>query len=208
MEDVLDPKRTAFIVADMQRDIVSAFAFDQGVVARMAKAIAGARQRGLAILYVVVHRRADGRDAVPAVTDAARQAAQGGQTRALPRDFLCEGAPGTEIVDELTPQPGDYTVVKRRVSAFHGTSLELFLRSAKIDTILIGGVATNMVVEGTCREARDRDFNCVVLSDCCSGPSREIHEWTLANSFSWMARVRTADQTMAMLDQFSRKGEG
>ncbi len=156
----------------------------------------------------MVHRQADGRDAVPAVTDAARQAARGGQARALPPDFLHEGAPGTQIVDELAPEPGDYTVVKRRVSAFHGTSLELFLRSAGIDTILIGGVATNMVVEGTCREARDRDFNCVVLSDCCSGPSRETHEWTIANSFSWMARVRTADEAMAMLDRFPGKGEG
>lgn len=203
MEDILDPKRTALIVADMQRDIVAHFAFDQGVVGRLATAVAGARKRGLPIIEVMVQRRADGKDAVPAITDGAIQQARSGKASSLPADFLQEGAPGAEIVEELKPQPGDYVVVKRRVSAFYGTSLELFLRSAGIDTILIGGIATNMVVEGTCREARDRDFGCVVLSDCCSAPSQEAHEWALANGFAWMARVRTAEQAMAMLDQFS-----
>lgn len=202
MDDVLDPKRTALVVADMQRDVVANFAFDRSVVDRVAKAVAGARRRGLPTIYVVVHRRPDGGDAVPIVTDTALQQARNGREPSLPRDFLHEGAPGTQIVDALNPQPEDYIVVKRRMSAFHGTSLELFLRSAGIDTILIGGVATNMVIEGTCREARDRDFSSVVLSDCCSAPSRETHEWALANSFPWMSRIRTADQAMALLDQF------
>ena len=206
MEDVLDPKRTALIVADMQRDVVANFAFDRGVVASMAKAIAGARQRALPVMYVMVQRRPDGGDAVTTVTDAALQQAQSGQAPALPANFLHEGASGTRIVDELAPQPGDYIVVKRRVSAFYGTSLELFLRSAGIESILIGGVATNMVVEGTCREARDRGFNCVVLSDCCSAQSREAHEWTLANSLPRFARVRTAAQAMAMLDRCAAEG--
>ena len=199
MEDILDPTRTALIVADMQRDVVANFAFDRDVAQRMAKAVAGARQRGLPIMYVVVERRASGGDAAPVVTDAGLR--QSGQASTLPADFLHEGAPGTQIVDELKPQPDDYLVVKRRVSAFYGTSLELYLRSASIDTIMIGGVATNMVVEGTCREARDRDFNCVVLSDCCSAPSREVHDWALVNAFPWMARVKTADEAMALLDQ-------
>ena len=203
MQDVLDPERTALVVADMQRDIVAHFAFDKDVVGRMAKAVAGARQRGLPIMYVVVHRRANGGGAVPAITDAALHQASSGQAPAMPADFLHEETSGTQIVDELTPQPNDYLVVKRRVSAFYGTSLEIFLRSAGIDTILIGGVATNMVVEGTCREARDRDFNCVVLSDCCSAPTQSCLDWTLANSFPRMARVRTADEAMAKLDQFS-----
>lgn len=202
MDDVLDPTRTALLVADMQRDVVAHFAFDRRVVDRMAQAVAGARERGLPIVSVMVQRRPDGRDAVPTVTDAALERERSGGGPALPPDFLHEGAPGAQIVDELAPEPSDYLVVKRRVSAFYGTSLELYLRSAGIDTIVIGGVATNIVVEGTCRDARDRDFHCVALSDCCSAPSREVHEWALANSFPWMARVRTADQALAMLDQF------
>lgn len=203
MEDTLDPTRTALIVADMQRDIVAHFAFDAGVVGRMARAVAAARERGLPIFYLVVQRRADGRDATPVITDAALQQARDGVAPALPPDFLHAGAPGTQIVEELAPRPGDEVIVKRRVSAFYGTPLELLLRSAGIDTILIGGVATNMVVEGTCREARDRGFHCVVLSDCCSASSREAHEWTLAHGLPWLARVRTTEQAFALLDRFS-----
>ena len=84
MQDVLDPERTALVVADMQRDIVAHFAFDKSVVGRMAKAVAGARQRGLPIMYVVVHRRANGGSAVPAITAAALHQARRGQTRAMP----------------------------------------------------------------------------------------------------------------------------
>ena len=107
MQDVLDPERTALVVADMQRDIVAHFAFDKNVVGRMAKAVAGARQRGLPIMYVVVHRRTNGGGAVPAITDAALHQASGGQTMAMPADFLHEEASGTKIVDELYPD-GDF----------------------------------------------------------------------------------------------------
>ena len=197
MENTLDPRQTALLVADMQCSVVEGFAFDKGVVQRLARMVEECRREGVPIFYVKVLRRADGKDAPPVVTDAGLRAAALGQARGI---ILTEGAPEAEILPELAPQPGDYVIVKRRVSCFYGTPLELFLRSRGIDTLMMGGIATNMVIESTVRDGRDRDFNMVVLEDCCSAATREAHNAALV-SLALFARVMTSQEALEKLRQ-------
>jgi nicotinamidase-related amidase len=94
---------------------------------------------------------------------------------------------------------GDVTIIKSRYSAFIGTELDLILRSHSIDTLIIGGVLTNVCCESTAREARMRDYKVVFLSDGTATrdvpdfgfgrvPAADVQRYTLALIACFLAR--------------------
>jgi nicotinamidase-related amidase len=83
---------------------------------------------------------------------------------------------GTQVHPDLGQQPGDFDIVKHRVSPFHGTNLDVILRTHGIRRIYCSGISTNAVVQAAVREGHDRDYEMVVLEDCCCGLSTEEHE--------------------------------
>jgi len=85
------------------------------------------------------------------------------------------GGWGTEIHPNLAQQPGDVQVIKHRVSPFYSTTLSVQLRAAGIERIYCSGVSTQAVVQATVRDGHDRDFDMVVLEDCCAAHSLEEH---------------------------------
>lgn len=94
------------------------------------------------------------------------------------RPFLAEagfriGDPGRDLVPGL-PRP-DYELDKPRFSAFHGTALEVLLRSLDIDTVALTGIVTHGGVEATARDAMIRDFAVVILQDCVAAFDEELH---------------------------------
>ena len=90
------------------------------------------------------------------------------------------GGWGTEVHAAAAPLPGDFDIVKHRVSPFYGTVLEPILSAQRIDTIFVSGVSTNAVVQAAMREGQDRDFRMVLIEDCCSALTPEEHEQALA----------------------------
>ena len=86
------------------------------------------------------------------------------------------GSWGTQVHPDLGQQPGDFDIVKHRVSPFYGTDLEVILRTHGVRRIYCSGISTNAVVQATVREGHDRDYEMVVLEDCCCGLSAEEHE--------------------------------
>ena len=85
-------------------------------------------------------------------------------------------------------------VVKRRVSAFAGSDLEIVLRSQGVQRLVLCGIATSGVVLSTLREAADKDYRLTILSDCCADMDAEVHNLLLAKIFPRQADVITADQ--------------
>jgi nicotinamidase-related amidase len=83
---------------------------------------------------------------------------------------------GTLVHPDLGQQPGDFDIVKHRVSPFHGTTLDLILRTHGIRRIYCSGISTNAVVQAALREGHDRDYEMVLLEDCCCALSTEEHE--------------------------------
>ena len=77
---------------------------------------------------------------------------------------------------ELTPQAGDVVITHQRISGFAGTQLNVLLRSRGVDTVLVAGVATNLSVEGTARDASNLGFRTLVVSDACAAASEAAHE--------------------------------
>jgi len=86
---------------------------------------------------------------------------------------------GTEFHEKLNVQPTDFVITKHRVSAFYATSLEAFLRPNQIQNLILIGVSTDMAIQTTAREAHDRDYKVIIVSDACGAGSVESHEFTL-----------------------------
>lgn len=115
------------------------------------------------------------------------------------RNMLNESLPGSASIPELAPQPGDIDIVRRRVSAFYNTDLEVVLRGLKANTLLLTGMSTARVVESTARDANDRDYNAIVVSDCCDADTHEKHENALKAIADFFGKVMTAEEVKKAL---------
>ncbi|MFY1699763.1 MULTISPECIES: cysteine hydrolase family protein [unclassified Solwaraspora] len=175
----IDPARTALLIVDMQNDFVHddgycARSFGrpmvagfQGVVPPIGRLAAAARAAGAAVLYCRVVQHPDGSLASPVwLADNLRHGFE-------PMHCM-RGTWGWEIVDELTPQPGDVVFEKLRRSAFVGTQLENLLRSRDIRSLVVTGVAGTGCVESTVRDAIERDYFTVVPADCVANNTAEL----------------------------------
>jgi ureidoacrylate peracid hydrolase len=97
-----------------------------------------------------------------------------------------KGTDGMKIIDELTPEPDDIVIRKRRFSAFFQTDLEIILKNIRgterpVDTVIICGTVTNICCESTARDAFFRDYKVVFGTDICSAKTPESHNATLVN---------------------------
>lgn len=103
---------------------------------------------------------------------------------------------GTEFHEDLDVQLSDNILIKHRVSCFYATTLEALLSASNIDTLVLTGVATNMTIEHTARDAHDRDYSVIVVQDCCETASREAH----LSSLESLSRIATITDTKKLLD--------
>ncbi|MDR2856616.1 MAG: cysteine hydrolase [Novosphingobium sp.] len=174
-------KKTLFLVMDMMNDLVAEDGFNaqtygvqvkqRGVLENTAGAIAAARAAGAGVGYVRVGFSPDYREA-PAASPIFSGARRNG--------IFQLGTRGTEIHPALTPAESDFDIVKHRVSPFYGTALEPILRANGIERIVMCGVSTNGVVHSGAREAHDRDYEVVILEDCCAGVTPDEHMHAIA----------------------------
>lgn len=197
MADVtLDPKRTALLLQDLQNELLKGERpvvplSGAELIANCQKLLAKARETGMAVIHVKVNRRADQRD-VPRPPLGAPAGAAGGPS-------LLEGSQGAEVVSELAPRPEDVVVTKHTTSPFNTTDIEVYLRRFGIDTLILTGYSTTGVVEGSLRDARDKDYDCVVVRDCCAAGTVQEHDTCMDIIFPRMAWVADSDAVIAAI---------
>ena len=105
-----------------------------------------------------------------------------------------------EIHPAIAPQPTDIVVMKRRVSAFSGSDLEVVLRAQDITHLVLCGIATSGVVLSTLREAADKDYQLTVLADCCVDNDEEVQRVLLTKVFPRQAEVVQVSTWVAKLN--------
>jgi len=92
---------------------------------------------------------------------------------------LLESSWGADFHPGVKPAQGEIVVIKRGVSALAGTDLNARLHSKGINTLVLTGIATNFVIEGTARHAVDEGYQVVVLTDCCASFNEQMHTCSL-----------------------------
>lgn len=177
----LDATRTALLLMDFQPAILESLSDADALVTRAAKARALARSGGVTIVHVRVAFTAQDRAAIPD-----RNKAFAGVKGS---NYLDADSSATQVHSELCPDEDDLVVTKTRFGAFSTTNLELLLSGHGIDTLILAGVSTSGVVLSTVRDAGDRDYRLVLLSDCCADPDADVHSTLLERVFPRQADV-------------------
>ena len=186
-----------YLVLDMENDLVHAdgpngkAAYGEQVRVRRIlentrQALDKARATGVRIGFVRVGFSPDYRECPPnsPIFSGARK-----------NGFFKLGEWGTQIHPHLGQQPGDFDIVKHRVSPFHGTDLEVILHTHGLRRIYCSGISTNAVVQAAVREGHDRDYEMVLLEDCCCALSAEEHEGSI-KALQRFCRITTSRDVM------------
>ena len=187
MNPPIDRARSAVLIMDFQQAIVGMVAAGEQapLLERAQSVLAAARAAAVTVVYVVIGFR-------PGYPEISPNNAAFGAV--LQTGMFTLGDPKAEVHPGVAPEAGDLTVVKKRVSAFAGSDLEVVLRSKGVGTLVLMGIATSGVVLSTVRQAADADYQLVVLSDCCADRDPEVHRCLVEKVFPRQATVMTGEE--------------
>jgi len=169
----------ALLVMDIQVGIVSRIAQPETLLNNIKETIAAAHSAQLKVIYVTVQFR----EGFPEISNNNKGFS------AIKESGMLASAEAVAIHNAVTPAKEDIHVIKRRVSAFTGSDLEVILRANNIDKLVLCGISTSGVVLSTLREAADKDYQLTVLHDCCADADAEVHSVLVKKVFSRQAEV-------------------
>jgi nicotinamidase-related amidase len=199
LSELAAPERCAVLTMEIQRGVVgdlSAFpqlaeaARDVGVVPNTARLLAASRSRGVPVVHCTAEFRAD----------RAGSTVNCQLIAAMVRNpnHLLVGTPATELLHELGPEPGDLVSARLHgVSPFTGTSLDTWLRSLGVTTVVATGVSVNLGLLGLVIEAVNLGYRVVVPRDAVAGIPRDYADAVLDNTFPLVSTLTTVDDLLA-----------
>jgi ureidoacrylate peracid hydrolase len=202
-------RKTALIVVDVQND----FCDDEGVFSRAKRINMALAQKAVSSLLSFIDRCRE--LGLPVIfvrtthsgwTDSASWLGRVGGK--IGRMGICSpNSWGCEFY-KVKPHENECIVTKHRYSGFFETDLDLILRSRAVETLLFTGVATNVCVETTARDAYNRNYNVVLVEDCCGAFDAGEHEATLINMRNYFGTVASSAEVINIFQQTQpRKAE-
>jgi nicotinamidase-related amidase len=196
------PESTALVVIDMQRDFVEPGGFGetlgndvsllQAVIPPLQAVLRATRDAGITVIHTREGHVPDLSDCPPAKLSRGAPSLRIGDPGPRGR-ILVRGEYGHDIIDDLSPLPGELVIDKPGKGSFYATGLDEILQDAGITTLVVTGVTTEVCVHTTVREANDRGYECLVLSDCVGSYFPEFQRAGLAmiaaqgGIFGWVA---------------------
>lgn len=171
----LEVARTALVIIDMQRDFIEPGGFGEtlgndvsllAAIVPACHAVLGAwRNAGGLVVHTREAHSPDLADCPPAKRNRGNPTLRIGDVGPMGR-ILVTGEPGNQIIAELAPESGEIVIDKPGKGAFYATPLHSLLQARGITHLLFMGVTTEVCVQTTMREANDRGYDCLLLTDC------------------------------------------
>ena len=212
-EFTFEPEQTALLIIDMQRDFVDPGGFGEAlgndvshlrkILPAVQRVLEAARASGIAVIHTREGHRPDLADLAPSKRARGRLDTGIGDAGPMGR-ILVRGEYGHDIVDELRPLPSEPVIDKPGKGAFYATDLDAILSSRGIKSLIVTGVTAEVCVQTTVREANDRGYECLVLSDGIASYFPEFYQATIemvkaqGGIFGW---VSTSDALLAGLQE-------
>ena len=109
---------------------------------------------------------------------------------------MLAGSPEAELIAPLAPREGEPVVDKGCVDPFVGTPLRDVLAAERVGHVVLGGIATHLVVESAARHASDSGLQVTVVEDMCAAPDPALHEHAVTRTLPLFGSVRTADEVV------------
>lgn len=198
----MDPKETAIVLIEYQNDFTSEGGTlhdavkpvmeSTNMLANTIETVAKARELGATIVFAPISFTDDYHELAPHPYGILKGVVDSKSFR--------KGTWGSEIVDELKPEPEDIIVEgKRGLCGFASTNLDFILRSRNIKTIALGGFLTNVCVESTMRTGYEKGYDVITLKDCTASLSEEEQRLAVEKNYPMFSRPMNHDEFLAEL---------
>jgi len=192
VREMVEPQHTCLVVWDVQNGLVDKIFNKDEFLANLKKLIEQLRKR-MPVVYTMITPAPKGFDSSWRYYSMMKRFNVDDVSKLPP--FMAIGSKEREIAEAVKPQPQDIVLDKYTPSIFIGTNFEYFMRNRSITTLIFTGIATEIGVESSARDASNRGFYPVILSDCVSSPDKAAHERSLEN----MAKILIVEKSPGIL---------